>query len=817
MQAIRTYVRDVDPEQLRSEMGAGAADIGQVVSDVGDRLPGLQAPPQLEPEQARFRLFDSITAFLKSAGRRQPLVLVLDDLHWADHPSLLLLEFVAQELGNARLMVIGTYRDVDLSRQHPLSQSLGELTRSAEGGFQRVLLRGLDQSDVGRFIELASGVTPPTGMVEAVHRQTEGNPLFVTEVVRLLVQEGELTQENAGQRDSWSVRIPEGVREVIGRRLDRLSERCNETLTIASVVGREFTVDQLSPLIEDISGDRLLEVLDEALAARVIEELPSAVGRYQFTHALIQETLAEELSTTRKVRLHARIAEALELLYGADAEVHAAQLAYHFAEAATVTGPEKLVLYSSLAGERALLAYGWEEALTHFERGAAAKGLSLDGTEPASDADSATLLFGLGQAQAGTLPVYQLHQGVATLSRAFEYFAASGDIDRAVAIAEYPIPSTAGYRAGMSDLIARALDLVPPTSLPAGRLLSLYGSVINQEEGDYNAAQEALSKALDIANQEGDVALELRTLADAGEVAMHHGRFEEMLDLSLRAASLSGRVDDPRSEAMLNYHAAIAFMSRGEPQLASRHAEAGVAAAERLRHHFYLGRALFVSESLACNLGQWEAAREFGDRGLALSPREPRLLLGRVLLEGELGELGAAESYLDRVLEKTRLSSGPTLDRAELAEEAAHIVVSSPSATPTVVEVARIGLSLLAVERADPQAAQEQYESLVPSGIGLVMGTEPDHLLGLLGQTMGKMDEAASHFEDSLAFCRRAGYRPELAWTCCDYADTLLQRNGEGDRVKANSFLDESLAISSELGMRPLMERVLSRREILGA
>ena len=112
-----------------------------------------------------------------------------------------------------------------------------------------------------------------------MHRQTEGNPLFVTEVVRLLVQEEEFTQEKAGQRDSWNVRIPEGVREVIGRRLDRLSERCNETLTIASVVGREFTLDQLSPLIEDISCDRLLDVLDEALSARVIEELPQSVGR----------------------------------------------------------------------------------------------------------------------------------------------------------------------------------------------------------------------------------------------------------------------------------------------------------------------------------------------------------------------------------------------------------------------------------------------------------------------------------------------------------------------------------------------------------
>ena len=260
VQAIRSYVRDVDPEQLRSEMGAGAADIAEVVSDVREQLPGLDVPPQLEPEQARFRLFDSITAFLKSAGQRKPLVLVLDDLHWADHPSLLLLEFVARELASARVLIIGTYRDMELSRQHPLSATLGELTR--ERLFQRVLLRGLDQEDVGRFVELVSGVNPPSGMVEAVHRQTEGNPLFVTEVVRLLVQEGDLVQDSSG-RESWSVRIPEGVREVIGRRLDRLSERCNETLTIASVIGREFTLEPLGSLIEDMTHDRLLEVLEK--------------------------------------------------------------------------------------------------------------------------------------------------------------------------------------------------------------------------------------------------------------------------------------------------------------------------------------------------------------------------------------------------------------------------------------------------------------------------------------------------------------------------------------------------------------------------
>jgi len=165
-------------------------------------------------------------------------------------------------------LIIGTYRDMELSRQHPLAEALGELTR--ERLFQRVLLRGLTQEDLGRFIEMTSGNTAPRGLVEAVHTQTEGNPLFVTEVVRLLVQQGELGAEQVRDTDSWTIRIPQGVREVIGRRLNRLSQRCNEALTVASIIGREFTLAQLRPLVEEATDERLLELLEEALVSRVI-------------------------------------------------------------------------------------------------------------------------------------------------------------------------------------------------------------------------------------------------------------------------------------------------------------------------------------------------------------------------------------------------------------------------------------------------------------------------------------------------------------------------------------------------------------------
>ena len=159
-------------------MGAGAADIAEIVSDVKEQLPDMEPAPALEPEASRFRLFDSITSFLKGASRAKPIVIVLDDLHWADESSLMLLQFLARELGGSRLLVVGTYRDVDLSRQHSLADTLAELTR--ERLYERVLLRGLSRDDVERFIEVTAGIAPPEGLVTAVHTQTEGNPLFVT-------------------------------------------------------------------------------------------------------------------------------------------------------------------------------------------------------------------------------------------------------------------------------------------------------------------------------------------------------------------------------------------------------------------------------------------------------------------------------------------------------------------------------------------------------------------------------------------------------------------------------------------------------------
>jgi tetratricopeptide (TPR) repeat protein len=759
-------------------------------------------------------------------------VLVLDDLHWADQPSLLLLQFVSRELNNSRLLLVGTYRDMELSRQHPLAESLGELTR--ERLFQRVLLRGLNQQDVGRFIEVAAGVDPPPGLAEAVYTQTEGNPLFVTEVVRLLVQEGELNQET-GPRNSWTVRIPEGVREVIGRRLNRLSQRCNESLTIASVIGREFELTQLAPLVEDASEERLLDVLEEALAARVIEELPQAVGRYQFTHALIQDTLTEELTLTRRVRLHARIAETLEELYGDNVETHAAELAHHFAQAGSLLGSEKVVHYSLAAGERALATYAWEEALVHFHQGLEAKG------DLPADPENAALLFGLARAHAGTSERHQATSGqgevFGNLLRAFEHYAEIGDVAHAVQVATFPLPPLSGVRGGSSKLLTRALTLVPPDSRQAGQLHALYGRVVALEEGNYSDAEAAFNRALIIADHEEDERLKMRVLIFATRVSYFHLRFGDGLAKGLESVELVRRLDDPLAGQTAHYWTGQILRHTGDLVGARHHAEQELAYAKKLNDRFHLASALWSNELVHRLQGDLRAAIDFNDQGIAISPRDVRLAATRVLLDCETGELLLFKEHLDNFLNAVRLlPPGPTIDygfvpmivgtilrttnrgdQLQIALEAADAVLLSDSATPAVVMQARIGLGLLAAEGCEGVVAKELYSGLKSVAGFAIREIVVDRVLGLLAATLGNLHQSTAHFEDALAFCRKAGYRPELAWTCCDYADMLKERDADCDRAKAISLLDESLAISSELGMRPLMERVLSRREILKA
>nr|MDP9238935.1 protein kinase [Chloroflexota bacterium] len=454
VEALRQYTRSRPDGELRTQLGPGAPEVATLVSEIRARFPDIQEAPRLEPEAERLRLFESVTEFLRNASAAGPIVLHLDDLHWADKPSLLLLQHLAQRTARDRLLVLGAYRDVELARGHPLSETLGALRRLPN--YRRVLLRGLPQESVNDLLSAIDpseeGATRRQALAAALYHETEGNPFFIRETLAHLVETGKIVHE-AGR---WVPRvtsvselgIPEGVREVIGRRLSLLSDGCNSMLTLASTMTGGFSWDALKAINPDVPEAQLLDLLEEALAAQLIaERKEEGAGRYDFTHALIRQTLYEELSTPRRVLLHRQIGEALEKLYAANIEPHLAELAHHFYQAAPGGDVEKAIDYATRAGVRAIELYAWEEAAGHYER--ALQAMDLTGT--ADHQQRFDLLMRLGLA----------HESMGDFASARNIYERAARGAKAAGLAEQQALAVAQY-AGWFDTFS---DLAPPVAM----------------------------------------------------------------------------------------------------------------------------------------------------------------------------------------------------------------------------------------------------------------------------------------------------------------------------------------------------------------
>src|SRR5262249_34043994 len=385
VQALRAYARESDTGELRSQLGAGAADLAQIIPELRERFPDLPAPPSLDAEGARFRLFDATAEFLRSASRARPLLLALDDLHAADTPSLLLLQFLARQLADSGLLVLGTLRDVDPIPGAPLQETLAQLAR--EAATRRLSLAGLSERAVAEYVELSAARLASPELTTALYEQTDGNPLFVTETVRLLALE-----EFQRDESETTIAIPQSIRDVIARGLAVLSQECNRMLVLASVLGREFELSTLASIAQ-APEDELLEPLDEAMTARVVVEIPAAPGHLRFAHVLIRDTLYEGLTSARRVQLHRQVVAALEVLRTGEPESHLAALAHHaIAGRAFADGVD----YARRAGDHALALSGYEEAARLYETALEA----LDVARPRDLHTRCALLLALGDAEA---------------------------------------------------------------------------------------------------------------------------------------------------------------------------------------------------------------------------------------------------------------------------------------------------------------------------------------------------------------------------------------------------------------------------------
>src|SRR5262245_61970315 len=371
VEALRHYVAHAPEAVLAAHVRTHRGELTRLVPELARRIPDVPAPQVAEAETERFLLFEAVAGLLAVASQESPIVLVLDDLHWAGAPELLLLKHLVRSAGPLRLLVIGTDRDTDVSRTHPLTAVLADLRK--EVGVERFALHGLDDAAMEALVAAVARHALDDALValaHAIRRETEGNPFFIGEVIRHLSESGVLFQEGG----RWTYRgaieglgIPEGVREVIGRRLGRLSDRTNRLLGLAAVIGRQFDVPLLARIAET-SEDAVLDALDEATAAALVSEVRGSAAQFTFRHALIRTTLYEELSATRRARLHRRVGEALEDLVQAKPGTRIEELAHHWLAATQAADPAKAIGYARQAGERALAGLAFEEAAAHFER-----------------------------------------------------------------------------------------------------------------------------------------------------------------------------------------------------------------------------------------------------------------------------------------------------------------------------------------------------------------------------------------------------------------------------------------------------------------
>jgi DNA-binding SARP family transcriptional activator len=826
LQSLRSHLRESGVEAIRSDLGTGAQYLGQILPELRELLPDLPAAPALDHEGARFRLFDATATFLRNASRREPLVIVLDDLHAADEPSLLLLDFLAQQLTETRVLLLGTYRDTELGPEHPLSAALTELARHTP---PPMLLTGLGEADVARFIEAGHGDQPLEELAAAIHRQTEGNPLFVGEILRLLAAEGGLAQAAEAPRSRLA--IPLSVRAVIGRRLDHLSDACKRVLTLASVLGRELDLEVLARVNQQ-DLDPLLDLLDEAIAAGVVGEIPGTHGRLRFVHVLIRDTLYDELTPTRRMRLHRRIGEAFEARYGGDPDAHLAELALHFYEALPAGDAGKTVHYARRAGDRASALLAYEEAARLYAIAIEV----IESHSPGNRNERCELLLALGDAQGRS----------GDIAPAKETFLRAAEVARGANLPEQLARAALGYggrfvwtRAWgdkhLVPLLEEALSALPvhDSELRVRLLARLAGGPLRDTLPP--APREAMSQeALEMARRVEDEA----TLAYALDGRHCANMGPDSLPLRLALADelvlVADRVGDAERAYEGHDYRFHALLETGDLGAARREYEALARGAQELRQPAQLWFAAVNGAKLALFDGRFADAEHAMEEAVGAG----RLAQGanaQMAFDLQIYALRREQGRLDEVLDVVeravddypaypvwRYVLADVFAQVGRDEQAARLFGSlAADGFPLYLEMQWLyGLALAADVcgcLGDADAAQTLYALLRPyAGHNATLPPElcsgsVSRGLGVLAATMSEWDAASRHFEEAMRTNGTMGALPWLAHTQHEYARMLLARDGPADRDRAHDLVASAKALAAELGMSALAQRISAR------
>ena len=801
---------EVDLQQLRRLMPEARPDAGAS----GDEL-------TKDPGSARYLLFEAVGRVLGRATRRRPVLLVLDDLHWADKPTLLLLRHLLRLTGPARLMVLGILRDVELDHGVPLADFVADMRR--ESRFDRVALAGLDERETDALVAAHLKTPASDAFIRALRSQTDGNPFFMQESLRSLVESrGVQCGEQATAEALASMGVPDSVADVILRRLGRVAELTRDALTAAAVIGREFDINIVRGLLGK-PAEAVIDAMEEAMVGGLVAEVPDAVDRFSFCHALVRDAIYDRLSASRRCRAHLRVAQALEAAEPAS-DVGAEELAHHFFLARQVGGADRAVRYAIAAGEKAARSLAYEEAVAHYRRALQAFAHDPEGDE----ARRCDVLLALGRVQ------WQAGEAVARET----YFEAA---------------ASARLRGAAEQLAGAALGL--------GERYWEAGAVDEQY-------QQLLSEALDTLSRE-DSRLRARLMARMAE-NLHFTKEQQLgADLSVDAVAMARRLGhrDTLVTALMGRHVSLLHVEHLDERLALIEEVLTLAKGHRAltaeAHHWRLFD--------LCELGDvTEAHRDHAElTRLAHELRQP-------LLEHlTLGWCGAFAHLAGDVAEAERLA-GECYNFAARAQ-VGHGASSLASMLFTVRrQQGRIGellpamrslaegrsangawraaLALAEVETGHVDEGRARYEAVAGSDFAgiprdwywtltsalmaetcaalgdvdraprLYALLEPfadrfvqiifttcwgsiQRYLGLLATVMRRFDDAERHFQAAIDGNTRMGAVLMTAETECVYGAMLLRRDGTGDREHAAALGARAEATAAARDLAGLRDR----------
>lgn len=820
VQVIRALIRPLSSDALRAHLDSGASEIAAIVPAIRDQLPDVP-PAAVTDEYARFRLFEAVTDLLQRAATEQPLVIVLDDLHWADVPSLLMLRHLATSLGNVPVLILGTYRDIDVTRGHPLADVLVALSRE---GSPRLMLHGFDEEQLGEFVEQVGRVRPAPALLTELYRQTEGNPFFAAEVVRLLARDGRI--DIGGETGTV---LPERVREAIRQRLDQLSSDCQRLLGVAAVIGREFRIASLA-LIYRLDAMQLLPLLDEAETARVVNAVPGELGHYRFVHALIRETLYEELTAATRIRLHRDVGAALEAEYGPNQEPHLAELAFHWVQAAPAAGGSKAVDYATRAAERAMRLLAFEDAARHY--GMALRTLLLQ--HPYDEVRRCDLLLALGDA----------HERAGDRTLAAAAFEEAAACARAIGDAARLARAALGYGGPTAvtnvvdvatvHLLEESLELLGDTdqSLRARVLARLADEIYFSRQHE---RREALGReAVAIARRVGESAALAAALNALHWSLWNPDTLDERLAVAAELLHVAENVGDTERVLLGHNWRIVDLAELGRFDEVDVEIDRLNRLAAASRQPYYVWIATLRQAARIMMTGRFEEAERLIERAMAIGQRvQPETaatyhIVQTFQLRREQGGLTAELEpiYRDytgrpgatRVYHAALAWLFAELDRAddarrlfeEMAADDFVCIERDYSWFGAMHSLAEVSTYLGDAERARRLYAMlrpYQERSILAGRFAVCVGSA--HLpLGMLATTSGAWEQAGVHFERALLTNARIGARPYLAWSRFHYARMLWLRGDPPNRLVIRELLGLALASGQEMGMTRLADRI---------